>query len=87
MRGEVEHGALEVRRHVDVGAVLNVQSDHLGMRGIESIEQLAEVKRIIVAIDETFVSVKGDWGHFEYHPGITLAQARDEAGLTDGGMK
>ena len=34
-----------------------------------------------------FVSVKGDWGHFEYHPGITLAQARDEAGLTDGGMK
>ncbi len=28
-----------------------------------------------------FVSVKGDWGHFEYHPGITLAEARAGAGL------
>lgn len=35
---------------VDVGAVLNVQSDHLGMKGIDSLEQLAEVKRILVEI-------------------------------------
>ena len=35
---------------VHVGAVLNVQSDHLGLKGIDSLEQLAEVKRIIVEI-------------------------------------
>jgi cyanophycin synthetase len=34
----------------DVGAVLNVQSDHLGLKGIETLEQLAEVKRIVVEI-------------------------------------
>ena len=33
---------------VDVGAVLNVASDHLGLRGIDTLEQLAEVKRIVV---------------------------------------
>ncbi len=37
-------------RWVDVGAVLNVRSDHLGQRGIDTVEQLAEVKRIIVEI-------------------------------------
>jgi cyanophycin synthetase len=35
---------------VDVGAVLNVQSDHLGMKGIHTLEQLAEVKRIVVEV-------------------------------------
>ena len=35
---------------VDVGAVLNVKSDHLGMKGIDTLEQLAEVKRILVEI-------------------------------------
>jgi cyanophycin synthetase len=35
---------------VNVGAVLNVQSDHLGMKGIDSLEQLAEVKRILVEV-------------------------------------
>jgi cyanophycin synthetase len=34
----------------DVGAVLNVQSDHLGLKGIDTLEQLAEVKRIVVEI-------------------------------------
>jgi len=32
---------------VNVGAVLNVQSDHLGLKGIDTLEQLAEVKRIV----------------------------------------
>ena len=31
----------------DVGVVLNVASDHLGMRGIHTVEQLAEVKAVI----------------------------------------
>ncbi len=35
---------------VDVGAVLNIAADHLGMKGIDTLEQLAEVKRIIVEV-------------------------------------
>jgi cyanophycin synthetase len=35
---------------VNVGAVLNVQADHLGLKGIETLEQLAEVKRVVVEI-------------------------------------
>jgi cyanophycin synthetase len=37
-------------RHVDVGAVLNVKSDHLGLRGINTLEGLAKVKRIVVEV-------------------------------------
>ncbi len=37
-------------RHVDVGAVLNVQPDHLGQKGIETLAQLAAVKRTVVEI-------------------------------------
>jgi cyanophycin synthetase len=35
---------------VDVGAVLNVQSDHLGLRGIDTLEQLAAIKRVVVEV-------------------------------------
>ncbi len=35
---------------VNVGAVLNVQSDHLGLKGIDTLEQLAEIKRIVVEV-------------------------------------
>jgi cyanophycin synthetase len=34
----------------DVGAVLNVTADHLGLRGVETIEHLAEVKRLLVEV-------------------------------------
>jgi cyanophycin synthetase len=34
----------------DVGVVLNVSEDHLGMRGIHTLDQLAEVKRVIAAV-------------------------------------
>ncbi len=37
-------------RHCDVGAVLNVKSDHLGLRGIGTLEDLAKVKRIVVEV-------------------------------------
>ena len=37
-------------RFVDVACVLNVQSDHLGLRGIDTLEQLAEVKRIPIEV-------------------------------------
>jgi cyanophycin synthetase len=33
----------------DVGVVMNVTSDHLGMRGIDTLEQLADVKALIAA--------------------------------------
>ena len=33
-----------------IGAVLNVQADHLGMKGVETLEQLAEVKRVVVEV-------------------------------------
>ncbi len=35
---------------VDVGAVLNVAADHLGLKGINTLEQLAEIKRIVVEV-------------------------------------
>ena len=34
----------------NVGAVVNVSSDHLGMKGVETLEQLAEVKRIVIEV-------------------------------------
>ena len=34
----------------DVGVVLNVTADHLGLRGIHTIEQLADVKSVIPAV-------------------------------------
>ncbi len=35
---------------VDVGVVLNVAADHLGLRGINTIEQLADVKGVVAAV-------------------------------------
>ncbi len=37
-------------RYCDVAACLNVQSDHLGLRGIETLEELAAVKRIPIEV-------------------------------------
>ena len=34
----------------DVGAVLNVTADHLGLRGIDTVEELAEVKSLVVEV-------------------------------------
>jgi cyanophycin synthetase len=35
-------------RYCDVGAVLNVSSDHLGLGGVETLQELADVKRLVV---------------------------------------
>ncbi len=35
---------------VNVGAVLNVQADHLGLKGIDTVEELARVKQIVVEV-------------------------------------
>ncbi len=48
-RGGLLRAGLGVR-HVDVGAVLNVQEDHLGMRGITTLKELSRVKRVVVEV-------------------------------------
>jgi cyanophycin synthetase len=45
---------------VNVGAVLNVQSDHLGLKGIDTLEQLAEVKRIVVEVAKDCAVLNAD---------------------------
>ncbi len=37
-------------RKCTVGAVLNIQSDHLGLKGVDTLAQLAEVKRVVVEV-------------------------------------
>ncbi|MCP5086120.1 MAG: cyanophycin synthetase [Rhodobacteraceae bacterium] len=34
----------------DTGAVLNIDADHLGLKGVETVEDLARVKRIVVEV-------------------------------------
>ena len=46
-RGGILREGLGYERN-DVGVVLNVQADHLGLRGIDTVEQLADVKAVIV---------------------------------------
>jgi cyanophycin synthetase len=48
-RGGLVRAGMGVKE-VNVGAVLNVQSDHLGLKGIDTLEQLAEVKRVVVEV-------------------------------------
>ncbi len=44
----------------DVAACLNVSADHLGLRGIDTLEQLAEVKRIPIEIARNTVVLNAD---------------------------
>jgi cyanophycin synthetase len=46
-RGGLLRSGLGYQR-ADVSACLNVREDHLGLRGVETIEQLAEVKRVVI---------------------------------------
>lgn len=45
---------------VDVGAVLNIASDHLGLKGIDTLEQLAEVKRVVVEVAKDCAVLNAD---------------------------
>ena len=58
-RGGLLRAGMGVRR-VSVGAVLNVQSDHLGHKGIDTLEQLAEVKRIIAEVADDCAVLNAD---------------------------
>jgi cyanophycin synthetase len=44
----------------DVAACLNVSGDHLGLRGIDTVEQLAEVKRIVIETAKNTVVLNAD---------------------------
>jgi cyanophycin synthetase len=46
-RGGILREGLGYERN-DVGVVLNVQPDHLGLRGIDTLKQLADVKAVVV---------------------------------------
>jgi cyanophycin synthetase len=47
-------------RHCDVGAVMNITADHLGQKGVDTLEQLAEVKRIPIEIASDCVVLNAD---------------------------
>ena len=47
-------------KRANVGAVLNVQADHLGLRGIDTLEDLAKVKRIIVEVAQDTAVLNAD---------------------------
>ncbi len=56
-RGGILREGLGYERN-DVAVVLNVQPDHLGLRGIDTVEQLADVKAVIVeAVPRTGAAV------------------------------
>ncbi|MEO9781662.1 MAG: cyanophycin synthetase [Sedimentitalea sp.] len=46
--------------HCDVGAVLNVTSDHLGLGGVETVDELAEVKRLVVEVAKNAAVLNAD---------------------------
>nr|WP_239579981.1 cyanophycin synthetase [Microlunatus panaciterrae] len=46
-RGGILREGLGYERN-DVGVVLNVQADHLGLRGVDTLQQLADVKAVVV---------------------------------------
>ncbi len=44
----------------NVGAVLNVQSDHLGLKGVDTLEDMAAVKRIMVEVAKDAAVLNAD---------------------------
>ncbi|MCP4330025.1 MAG: cyanophycin synthetase [Alphaproteobacteria bacterium] len=44
----------------DVGAVLNIAADHLGLKGIETLEDMAKVKRIVVEVAKNTAVLNAD---------------------------
>ncbi len=47
-------------RRPNVGAVLNVAADHLGLRGINTLEDLAKVKRVVVEVAQDTAVLNAD---------------------------
>ena len=47
-------------RFCDVGAVLNVTSDHLGLGGVDTVQGLADVKRLVVEVAKDCAVLNAD---------------------------
>ena len=58
-RGGIVRSGLGWRK-CNVGAVLNVASDHLGLGGINSLEELAAIKQIIAEVSEDYCVLNAD---------------------------
>jgi cyanophycin synthetase len=58
-RGGIVRSGLGWRK-CSVGAVLNVASDHLGLGGVATLDDLAEVKRIVVEVAQDFCVLSAD---------------------------
>ncbi|MDT0582456.1 cyanophycin synthetase [Brumicola blandensis] len=44
----------------NVGACLNISADHLGQRGVNTLEQLAQIKRVVVEVAQDCVVLNAD---------------------------
>ncbi|HEX7186385.1 MAG TPA: cyanophycin synthetase [Thermoanaerobaculia bacterium] len=58
-RGGIVRSGLGWRK-CKVGAVLNIASDHLGMGGIQDLDELADVKRVVVEVAQDFCVLNAD---------------------------
>jgi len=58
-RGGIVRAGLGWRKCA-VGAVLNVASDHLGMGGVNDLDALAEIKRVVVEVAQNFCVLNAD---------------------------
>jgi len=58
-RGGLLRSGLGYRR-CDVSACLNVSADHLGLKGIDTLEQLAELKRVVVEVAQNTAVLNAD---------------------------
>jgi len=58
-RGGLLRSGLGYRR-CDVSACLNVAADHLGLKGIDTLEQLAELKRIVIEVARNTAVLNAD---------------------------
>lgn len=50
-------------RYCDVGAVLNVTSDHLGLGGVDTLDELADVKALVIEVAKDTAVLSADNEH------------------------
>ncbi len=58
-RGGIVRAGLGWRK-CKVGAVLNVASDHLGMGGVDDLDELARIKQVIAEVSQEYVVLNAD---------------------------
>ena len=76
---ETARGGMLIRgsgvRHNDVAVVTNVSADHLGLHGVDTVDQLAEVKAIV-----TRITRRGGWDVLNADDPRVLAMRRHATG-------